>query len=380
MGLEVLPPDVNVGRFQFTVNPQGQIIYGLGAIKGLGEGPVENLVRVRAESGTFRDLFDFCKRADLSVLNKRALEALIRAGACDGFGANRAVLLAAMPEAVKTAEQNSRVAASGVGDLFGEIVPAPESDDVYTNLRHIRPWSEQRRLQEEKETLGLYLSGHPIAEYLPELARLTRGSISQLKAEKAPQLVGGLIHDIRTIKSKRGDTIAILTLDDRSARIEASLFGEVYLQSRELLRKDTVVLVEGVVSTDEYNGSGQLQIRTRRLLSLQDARAQHARCLSLSLHRERLSLESLPFLEDLLSAHRPRPSQLAMGQTGTGPAPGEAAPGNASTGCDFVLHYRLDDVQGSIVFGPEWRVSPDDELLQQLRERFGRDSVALHYA
>ena len=386
MGLEVLPPDVNSGRFGFTVNPEGQIIYGLGAIKGLGEGPIDNLVRTREQSGPFRDLFDFCKRIDASVFNKRALEALIRSGAGDAFGANRAVLLAAMPEAVKTAEQNSRVEASGVGDLFGEIVPTTESEDVYGNFQHIRCWSEQRRLQEERETLGLYLSGHPIAEYLPELGRLTRGPINQLKPDKTAQLVGGLIHDIRIIKSKRGDSIAIVTLDDRSARIEASLFGEVYQQSRELLRKDSVVLIEGVVGIDEYNGNGQLQIRARRLLSLQEARAQHARCVSLSLHQERLALESLPFLQDLLAAHRPR-SMLStampavMQQTGTDARrePEALAGQQATAGCDFVLHYRRDDVQGSIVFGNDWRVQPDDELLQQLRERFGKDNVVLHY-
>jgi len=286
-----------------------------------------------------------------------------------------------MPEAVQTAEQNSRSQASGVGDLFGEIVPAAESEDVYANFRHIRPWSEQRRLQEEKETLGLYLSGHPISEYLPELAAITRNTINNLKADRAPQLVAGLIHDLRLIKTKRGDNIAIILLDDRSARIEASLYSEVYQQSRELLRKDSVVVVEGTVSVDEYNGNGQLQIRVKRVLSLQEARTLHARRISLTLHHERLAVESLPALEAILAAHRPQPLAAA---TGTNPSPGMGRESPAGTmghlpGCEFVLNYRQPEAQGSIVFGPKWRVLPDDELLQKLRDRYGRDRVVLHY-
>ena len=381
MGLQVLPPDVNVGRYAFTVNSKGQIIYGLGAIKGLGEGPVDNLVRVRAESGSFMHLFDFCKRTDHATMNKRALEALIRSGAGDAFGADRAVLLASLGDAVRTAEQNSRSEASGVNDLFGEIVPAPQNEDVYAAFRNIRSWSEQRRLQEEKETLGLYLSGHPIAEYLPELAQLTRNVIANLKAEKAPQLVAGLIHDIRIIKSKRGDTIAVLTLDDRSGRIEASLFGEVYQQCRELLRKDSVIVVEGVVSIDEYNGNGQLQIRVRRLMGLQDARCQLARRLSLTLQQEGLAVESLPALEAILAAHKLE-SAVAIGAGGSRPgqeAPGRTEAGKPAGGCEVVLHVRRSSVQGSIVFGSAWRVQPDAELLQKLRDKYGKTSVALHY-
>ncbi|HTR01167.1 MAG TPA: DNA polymerase III subunit alpha, partial [Candidatus Acidoferrum sp.] len=211
MGLKVQPPDINQGSFTFTVNKAGQIVYGLGAIKGLGEGPIQNLIKAREAGGEFKDLFDFCKRVDLGLVNKRAIEALIRAGACDGFGADRALLLAAMGEAVQTAEQNSHMQRSGVGDLFGETITPVQSGDVYANFRSVRPWSEHRRLQEEKETLGLYLSGHPISAHLPELAGFVRNRINNLKAEKGTQLIAGLVHDVRQIKSKRGDAMAVVT-------------------------------------------------------------------------------------------------------------------------------------------------------------------------
>jgi DNA polymerase-3 subunit alpha len=255
---------------------------------------------------------------------------------------------------------------------------------VYANFRHIRPWAAQRRLQEEKDTLGLYLSGHPISEFLPELLRITRHRIDALKPEKGAQLVAGLIHDVRLIKSKRGDTIAIATLDDRSDRIEVSLFGEAYLQYRELLVKDTVVVVEGVVSLDEYNGNGQLQVRARRILSLQDARREFMRALELTLHHSRLSVESLPALGRLLGEFHADARQMqdhaVTAQAGSAPVPavaGDAPP--AARGCEVLLHLELPEVKGSVTLGDRWRVLPDDGLLQRLRETFGADNVSLSY-
>jgi len=383
MGLDVQPPDVNQGRFQFTVNPKGQIIYGLGAIKGLGEGPVEAIIKARKSGGAFRDLFDFCKRVEVGQMNKRALEALIRSGACDDFGANRAVLLASIPEAVKTAEQNCRVEASGVGDLFGEIVPAAGADNVYSSYRHIRAWSEQRRLQEEKETLGLYLSGHPIAEYLPELEKITRNRLNQLKPERSPQLVAGLIHDLRMIKSKRGDTIAILTLDDKSDRLEASLFGEVLQQYQECLKKDSIVLVEGVVSVDDYNGTGKLQIRARKVMTLQQARRQYARGIRLALNSPQLSVESLASLRGVLSGYLRNSSSGKAESAGVGgrhPVQYRENPvEQPGQGCRVLIDMETDGVKGSLSLGPDWEVEPDDELLLKLRDQLGPKAVSLSY-
>jgi DNA polymerase-3 subunit alpha len=270
-----------------------------------------------------------------------------------------------------------------VDDLFGEVSAQPaSSSDVYANFRHIRPWAAQRRLQEEKETLGLYLSGHPISEFLPELLRITRHRIDALKPEKGAQLVAGLIHDIRLIKSKRGDNIAIVTLDDRSDRIEVSLFGEAYVQYRELLVKDTIVVVEGVVSIDEYNGNGQLQVRTRRVLTLQDARREFVRALELTLHHSRLSVESLRSLGRLLSEYRADAGQqqgiALLAQGGSASAAASEAP-LAAKGCEILVHLELPEVKGSVVLGDSWRVLPDDALLQRMRDAFGADNVSLSY-
>ena len=393
MEIPLMLPDVNAGQFQFTVDKQGRIIYGLGAIKGLGEGPIENIIAVRKASGPFTNLFDFCSRINMSVINKRAIEALIRSGAMDSFGADRAILLASMGEAVKTAEQSDRTQASGVDDMFGELVPSQSSDDVYGNFRKIKPWSEQRRLQEEKDTLGLYLSGHPIQEYLPEIQRMTKNRIINLRADKGAQTVIGLIHDMRIIKSKRGDTIAILTLDDRSARIEVSLFGEVYDSCRDMLSKDIVIVVEGVVSLDEYSGNSQIQIRARKVTSFKEARQQLVRNITLDLQHENMPVESLHILQNILleySFSAVNASQAAAavgsrnGANGTRGMP-MSHPHNGSTSaseeraCDIVVNYSCEGARGRIVLGREWRVHVDDELLHKLREQYGASHIRVNY-
>jgi len=375
MDIEIISPDVNGGQFSFTVDNEGRIIYGLGAIKGLGEGPIENIIAVREESGSFTNLFDFCSRINMSVINKRSVEALIRSGAMDSFGADRAVLLASMNEAIKTAEQSGRVQESGVDDMFGDLVPSKSDEDIYANFKHVKTWSEQRRLQEEKETLGLYLSGHPIEEYLPEIRLMAKNRIASLKADRTSQTVIGLIHDMRIIKSRRGDTIAILTLDDRSARIEVSLFGETYENCREILSKDTVVLVEGVVNVDEYSGNSQLQIRARKVRPFKEARQQLIQNITLNLQEENLPVESLQILQNILAEYSCTPPEV----NGANVSEQGAINGSDENACDIVVNYSREGVKGSIVLGKQWRVHVEDELLHKLRQQYGPAQISVNY-
>lgn len=171
MKLALVLPDVNSGEFRFTVNKRGEVVYGLGAIKGIGEGPVESIVAARTADGEFRDLFDFCTRTDPRRVNKRVLEALIRSGAMDGLGASRAVLMAAMAEALKAAEQRARNLDVGLMDMFADNAPASTGEDVYAAFRAAAEWSARERLRGEKETLGLYVTGHPIDDHEAEIAQ-----------------------------------------------------------------------------------------------------------------------------------------------------------------------------------------------------------------
>ena len=356
MQLALRLPDVNEGQYMFTVDAQNAIIYGLGAIKGLGEGPVENLLRARDEGGPFRDLFDFCARTDPRKVNRRAIEALIRAGAFDRLNTDRWVLLAALDDALKTAEQSANNRECGIADLFGEVVSdaSQEAGDVYAAFRSARPWSARERLSGEKDTLGLYVTGHPIDEYAEELKRFAPTLIGDLRADKqGNQMLAGLIVASRTMKTKRGDTMAILQLDDRSARIEVTVYPETLSEKRDLLVKDQIVIVEGSVAHDDY--SGGLSVRARDVHSLQSIRESHAAELTIEV--------SQASLDDALADRLAQ----ALGAAGGGR-------------CPVSLWYQQPAGRARIRLGERWAVTPSDELLQQLRDCVGQTQVALQYA
>ncbi|WP_019530509.1 DNA polymerase III subunit alpha [Dasania marina] len=356
MKLPLKLPDVNEGEYMFTVNEQGEIIYGLGAIKGLGEGPIDSIIAARQEGGPFKNLFDFCGRVDPRKVNKRALDALIRSGSFDGLGVERAVLIASTQEAVKAAEQSASNKNAGMMDLFGEVVPNGEGDNVYAGFEDMRPLTPKERLKGEKDTLGLYVTGHPIDEYEKELKKIVRNRIVDLKPDRSTQLIAGLVVDMRTMKTKRGDTMAFVQLDDRTARIEIGLFSDAYEQARDLLGKDTVILVEGEVEYDEYRK--QTKVRGKSVRSLLQVREELVQSLTLSLNSE-----------DFNSSHRRGFSQefsdiLTPALGGT---------------CPVRIAYQQAQAQGELSLGPSWQVSPSDELIQCLKDRFGNEKVELKY-
>ncbi len=366
MKLMPLPPDVNSGEFHFTVDDAGNIIYGLGAIKGLGEGPVESIIAARNQK-PFKDLFDFCARVDPRKLNKRALEALIRSGAadnlCDAGSAQsidhrRAVMFAAMSEAVKTAEQQAANNSAGMMDLFGDVIAASNADtDVYSDFRRVRTWTIKERLQAEKETLGLYLTGHPIDEYESELSHLVSSRIADIKPDKAPQNIAGLVIAQRVMRTKRGDNMAFVTLDDRTGRIEVAVFADTYNQCRDLLLKDGLLVLTGQVSYDDY--SGMLKMRADNIRLLADVRQEKARELCLELESGALPANFIRQLNDTLEPYRSTPAKEAR--------------------CPLIIDYRRSDAKAQLRLGAAWNVRPEDELLQSLRDKYGASKVRLVY-
>ncbi|MDH4562099.1 DNA polymerase III subunit alpha [Pseudomonas sp. BN411] len=365
MKLRIVAPDVNNSEYRFTVDKDGQIVYGLGAIKGVGEGPVEAITECRAEGGPFKDLFDFCNRVDLKRINKRTLEALIRCGALDrlgpffsnepkayqaGIDTNRAVLLAAMEEAIQAAEQTARSHDSGHMDLFGGVFAEPEAD-LYANHRRAKEMSLKERLKGEKDTLGLYLTGHPIDEYEGEVRRFARQRIVELKPARDTQIIAGLIVNLRVMKNKKGDKMGFITLDDRSGRIEASLFADAFNAASGLLQTDAMVVVEGEVSHDDF--SGGLRLRAKRVLSLEEARTGLAESLRMKVDFSALQGDRLRWLAELCGRHR--------------------------GSCPLTLDYSGNDAKALLQFGDDWRIAPADALIQALRDQFGRDNVFLHY-
>ncbi|WP_347331942.1 DNA polymerase III subunit alpha [Marinimicrobium locisalis] len=359
MKLQLLPPDVNTGEFQFSVDDENNIIYGLGAIKGLGEGPVESIIAARKD-GPFKDLFDFCARVDPRKVNKRALEALIRSGAADKLGPgidldyDRAVMFAAINEAVKTAEQQAANQSAGMVDLFGEVIPGgnPEAD-AYGEFHKVRSWGMKERLHGEKETLGLYLTGHPIDEYDSELNHLVTSRISDLKPQKESQTVAGLVVAMRVMKTKRGDSMAFVTLDDRTGRIEVAVFSDAFSEARDLLLKDSLLVITGQVSHDDY--SGALKMRADKLRLLSDVRQERARELCLAVEAGALSRNFSRQLSELLDPYR-------------------------EGRCPIVIDYTRQGARGQLRLGQAWHVRPEDDLLQRLRDTYGSDSVHLVYS
>ncbi|WP_018415843.1 DNA polymerase III subunit alpha [Teredinibacter turnerae] len=359
MKLNLLPPDVNRGEFQFTVDEDANIIYGLGAIKGLGEGPVESILEAR-KSGPFRDLFDFCARVDGRRVNKRALEALVRSGALDNLGPgkdidyDRAVMYIAIAEAVKAAEQKSANASAGISDLFGEVVPVSEDrQSVYQDFHRVRRWSMKERLNGEKETLGLYLTGHPIDEYDKELSNFVSSRIFHLKAEKNKQTVAGLVVAFRVMKTKRGDNMAFVTLDDRTGRIEVAVFSDTYSENREKLVKDALLVITGQVSFDDY--SGGLKMRADEITDLNEARQASVRAIKLRWRSEALPLDYEKQFRELVKSH--------------------SGAGN----CALIVDYQKAGVSATYTLSQEWNVAPGDELVESLKMLYGNKNVELVY-
>ncbi|MEJ2530166.1 MAG: DNA polymerase III subunit alpha [Halioglobus sp.] len=356
MGLALKLPDVNEGQYMFTVNPQNEVIYGLGAIKGLGEGPVENILAARNGGGVFTDLFDFCARTDPRKVNRRAIEALIRSGALDALGAERWVMMAALDDALKAAEQSASNRDSGIDDLFGEVVPGPgnSSADLYAGFRGVRSWTGKERLGGEKDTLGLYVTGHPIDEYEDEVRKFAPTRIADLRGDmQGNQVVAGLIVASRTMKTRRGDTMAIIQLDDRSARIEVTVYGETYGEYRELLGNDQLVIVEGTVDFDDY--SGGVGMRARSVRSLLQARQAYVSELTIEISHD--------MVDDRMAA---RIEQTLAGAGG----------GN----CPVSLIYKQARNRARVRLGERWQVVPSDELLHELRECVGTERVLLLYS
>ena len=362
MELPLNLPNVNESHYKFTVNSANQVVYGLGAVKGVGEGPVAAIIEARETSGDFKDLFDFCKRVGSKKINKRVLEALVASGALDDLVPNkeRSVLYSAIPDAVQSADQSERNSDAGMMDLFGEIA-ATADDAASLELayeRHIttRSLTLKQRLKGEKDTLGLYVTGHPIDSYDHELGRFLRCRLDQLMAKKDKQWIAGLVVASRTMKTKRGKTIAFLTLDDRRARIDVALFGDTYEKYRELLQTDRLLIVEGEVSEDDY--SGGLKVSAQQILTMPQARTVFSKGLRLSIAPDFAQGKGLQQLLGILSPHQ---------VYGDKPA------------AKLELQYENSVGRGVIRCASPWRLEVEDDMLQELVYLLGAHAVKMRY-
>ncbi|QDX82322.1 DNA polymerase III subunit alpha [Denitratisoma sp. DHT3] len=344
-GLVFLPPDINASGIRFQPVDGGTIRYGLGAIKGTGEAALSVILKARDEGGAFTDLFDFCRRIDKRVVNRRVIEALIRAGAFDSIDDHRHKLFASVGIALEAAEQAERNAHQG--GLFDFGGPG-ETAAAELHYLEVPRWSEREQLLNEKPALGFFLSGHPFNGYRAEVTRFAKRGLAQLEPQKELVLMAGVVVSTRTQMTRRGK-MAIVMLDDASAQLEVSVFNELWDAERSKIKEDELLLVEGKVQKDEYMGG--LRVTADKLMTLAEARSRFARQLRLSMNGQ----ADAEKLRSLLSPHRHGP-------------------------CPVRLAYRNGEAEVEMTLPEDWRVRLDDALLEALRDWLTPDNVKVIYA
>jgi DNA polymerase-3 subunit alpha len=290
-------------------------------------------------------------------------EALIRSGALDSLGENRASLMQGLPEALKSAEQHLRDSAAGQTDLFGNVIAAGPSPDDAAAVS-VPEWDEETRLAGEKETLGLYLTGHPIERYRDELARIVTAPLAELAEESPPVGAGpqrgkeksvvlaGLVVELRTRNTQSGGRMAFVTLDDRTARMEIRVFSRVFDQYRALLANDKVLVVQGSLAFDDFSGS--MRLNANKIYEIDQARELYARRLVVSVGSQKAGNGFVKSLAAVLGPY-------------------------CDGSCPVGIQYQNGSAQAHITLGDDWRVHPTDELLHRLRELAGEHQVTVLY-
>lgn len=392
--LTVDNPSVNRSEWYFVADTPSNIIYGLGAIKGVGEGAVESIVTARKQDGDFTDLYDFCRRVDTKKVNKRTLEALIKAGCFDDFAKTlrpeldetqyhqiRGALMTQLPSAVKAAEQNRQNSEMGIMDLFGEIDSVTTAPPLPTG--HDIIWADKYRLKAEKDTLGLYLTGHPIDEYRQEIRHYTANqSLDKLSdtGYNGTTLFAGLVMDVANF----GNRVAI-TIDDGTSRLEVSCYSERYNRIKNRIKVDEVLIIKGSIR----EANERVFARLEDAYGMIDARIKWLKKINIKLHghdTNRLTklqtllkpnqLDNIPkvsiddvdvdvdvddinidYLADVKQHHNtPNDNCIALG-----------------------LYVYDDHATAGVALNDDWRMYPSDDNLQKLRQIFDTDHIRLEF-
>jgi DNA polymerase-3 subunit alpha len=357
-GLKVLAPDINGGAYRFEPVDETSIRYGLGAVKGTGESAIGAIVRARELGGVFRDLFDFCERIDRRVVNRRVVEALVRAGAFDCINRDRASLFASVGIALEAAEQRERHAQQV--NLFGDAGGAGAERPA---LIRVEGWEEGRVLKEEKASLGFYLSGHPYSAYRDEVQRFVRSSLKNLQpgAEHQHQLIAGVVESVRIQRTQSGRMV-ILNLSDGSATQEVTIYSEAFDQHRELCKEDNLLVIEAKIKIVRRSTAGEegdvtfMRVIGEKIYDLAAARSQFARAIRLSINGEasRSGPAAAARLRDLLAPYR----------DGT---------------CPVCVCYHNGAASCEMRLGENWRVRLEDGLILSLREWLRPENVQVVY-
>ena len=328
-GLTMLPPDINLSGYRFEPVSKTEIRYGLGAIKGSGEAAIGAIVAERVVNGPYKGLFDLARRVDKRYLNRRVLEALVKAGAFDALCTHRASLMASIAAALETADRAAR--SGGQVGLFGEVLDGGGED-----LADVPVWPEQEKLLQEKSALGYFFSGHPFTSYLAEVSSFAKRQLDSLEPSRDLVMLAGIAVSLRTQMTRRGKML-ILLLDDATAQVEVVIFNELYEQNRHLLKDDALLIIEGKVNRDDY--SGGVRVTAERIYDLAGARTRFAQGLRLACNGQSSGRK----LAELLSPYRVQEG-----------------------GCPVWVDYHTPSARCRVRLGEDWRVRLDDRLLESL--------------
>jgi DNA polymerase III subunit alpha len=343
-GLVILPPDINASGYRFTPVDRQTVRYGLGAVRGTGESAIRAILEARS-AAPFADLFDFCRRVDKRLVNRRVVEALVRAGAFDRLDEHRARLLASVGRALEAAEQAERAASQS--SLFGESEAPRGGEAIYVDAAR---WDLRQKLMEEKAALGFYLSAHLFSVYERELRGFPRTPLAKLAASEQRAWMAGMVAAARMQMTRRG-RMMVVVLDDGTAQVEISVFNELLDKQRDKLKEDALLVVAGRVQRDDF--SGGFRVTADELLDLDGLRARFAARLRLAMNGEADARR----LQQLLAPYR----------------------ASGSGACQVVVAYRNAEAECDVALGEAWRVRPDGRLLAELGAWLMPENVQLVY-
>jgi DNA polymerase-3 subunit alpha len=361
-GIRFEPPDVNRGTHRFEPVDDKTVRYGLGAVKGSGQGAVEAIVAARVGAsgeggGPFRSIFDFCARVDKQKVNKRAVEALVKAGAFDSLHADRASTLASVGLAMDWAEtQAANALQAGLFDFGPDEGGGHGSSTQEPALVHVAPWDVRERLMQEKTAMGFYFSGHLFDAWRTEVRCFARRSIADLADSREPQLLAGIVTDPRTVAG-RGGRVLIFQLDDGSESIEAVANDELIEANKDLLQEDRLVIVQGKVQTDRF--AGGLRLNINQIWDLAAARARFGRYLQVQING------GVPPVADVL---RLWPAKRVDGEHGA-----------LTQGLAVRLSLQRRLARAELDLGDEARFWPSDEALARWRSIAEGGAAAIVY-
>ena len=338
--IEVLPPDVNESQLDFWVT-KDKIRFGMAAVKNVGEGAIEAILESRNAEGPFKDLFDLCRRVDLRRVNKRVLEALVKCGALDSTGGRRSQMMASLEAAVEAGQRVQKDRAIGQGSLFGDVDPTPDTMPKYADVPE---WDEAERLRAEKESVGFFISGHPLLKYTDILGRYANADTARLMElkDQSTARIGGMVATLKEINTKKGDRMAFATLEDLTGSVELVVFPKIYQSYMDQLKGEEPIFVVGKADI----GEEQAKIIVNEITTMDQAHRLFSGTVHVIVDASSVDEKKLGDLKEVIGKYK----------------------GN----CSAVLHLKIPGKSETVLsLPPSYSISPSNQLFEDLKEVLG---------